>query len=1079
VTPDALFASSRWVTGAGDGAVTTKGSDDTSLSGRIGGSGRRVVLLVLLPGIVLIVVGFWATGAGDPDIRACFGPLPFAASPERVTELLGAGGTCSKLDLRTSLVQDSLAALLYGCGLAGVCFGGTLLFGGFARRACGFGAVAGLMAASADLAENAILLLWIDQDVIADAPAWTFAASAGAGLLKWSALLVAAVVAFIVTATTAGRGVVIAFDRWADHRNSTCPAPTSGTTTEPADRGVEQQLADSLARDRRPERALKLAPLENTTGTTGTTDDHDGPGAVWRLNYQIPEGHGGDTGLCLSGGGIRSATFALGATQQLESADRMDQLDLVAAVSGGAYHATSRQLLLNRPPTGKDGVPQPITDPYAPGTPEEHHRRRHGRYLAEGGGGWVAAIGIVLRNLALSAAIVTSLLLVLARAHATMLRLLAPWTERILLCDSSTVTGDNDSLVGLALTVTRSIGRASVFASSIAIGGNGADAPTERTICEALDGFALPVVAVLVLTPLALAALVWLLGGFVATRPRDQAPYGAKTPAAVMLGHSDTFATGILAVGAVGALVFVIGPALVVLSGWLGTQGQTWTPTGRQAAGGTVGLVVSLLWSMLGKKRDGAAAAGASTVRKGLATAGFVTRFLLSAAVVLGIIVALTLAYAGLLRAATEDLLLDARSPLTDPWLLGALGLLLVLYFFLDQTRMSLHPFYKRRLAAALAVERTGDGGAGEIDYAIATPLSRFARPVPAASSQHPGARLLICAAAHVSGPELAPPGRRVTPFVFASDAIGGPRLGYVHTAELEKRVAGLPYSHDLTTVGAMALSGAAFASAMGRMSGPYNALFALTNARLGAWLPNPRYHDRLGRCDQARPTDDSAASASPVTPAVLDRHRRYFPRVRRLPYWLREIVGRYDPDHRLVYVSDGGHYENLGLLELLRRGCLEIWCIDASGDASLGSLVEAIRVAEEELGVRIVFDEGLDPLLPIGMGKEAAAAGHAGPPELLRRLEGRLSSSCVGLATIQYPTVGPKPGMAGRLNYGRAGLTPETPEHILHYATTAPEFPNDSTGDQWFDVTRFEAYRGLGGWVAEQLVAAVQADVR
>jgi hypothetical protein len=80
-------------------------------------------------------------------------------------------------------------------------------------------------------------------------------------------------------------------------------------------------------------------------------------------------------------------------------------------------------------------------------------------------------------------------------------------------------------------------------------------------------------------------------------------------------------------------------------------------------------------------------------------------------------------------------------------------------------------------------------------------------------------------------------------------------------------------------------------------------------------------------------------------------------------------------------------------------------------------------------------------------------------------------------VATIQYPDTGPRPGETGRLYYGRAGLTASTPAHVLHYATTSPRFPNDSTGDQWFDVARFEAYRTLGRWVASELHALAQAD--
>ena len=67
-------------------------------------------------------------------------------------------------------------------------------------------------------------------------------------------------------------------------------------------------------------------------------------------------------------------------------------------------------------------------------------------------------------------------------------------------------------------------------------------------------------------------------------------------------------------------------------------------------------------------------------------------------------------------------------------------------------------------------------------------------------------------------------------------------------------------------------------------------------------------------------------------------------------------------------------HYENLGLVELLRRGCTEIYCLDASGlsadGAEFESLGEAITLARSELGVEIEFagEEG---------GKRDLAGGH------------------------------------------------------------------------------------------------------
>ena len=59
----------------------------------------------------------------------------------------------------------------------------------------------------------------------------------------------------------------------------------------------------------------------------------------------------------------------------------------------------------------------------------------------------------------------------------------------------------------------------------------------------------------------------------------------------------------------------------------------------------------------------------------------------------------------------------------------------------------------------------------------------------------------------------------------------------------------------------------------------------------------------------------------------------------------------------KFFYVSDGGHWENLGLTELLRRRCTHIVAVDASGSASLADIGRAMAVARAELGVEFKFD--------------------------------------------------------------------------------------------------------------------------
>lgn len=136
-----------------------------------------------------------------------------------------------------------------------------------------------------------------------------------------------------------------------------------------------------------------------------------------------------------------------------------------------------------------------------------------------------------------------------------------------------------------------------------------------------------------------------------------------------------------------------------------------------------------------------------------------------------------------------------------------------------------------------------------------------------------------------------------------------------------------------------MVISGAAISPLMGRFSLPASRLLiALVNLRLGVWLPNPE-HTPSG------------------PPRGGWRHRLSV--LLRQPgagYVFREGLGLTRGHHRYVHVSDGGHWENLGLVELLRRRCTHIVVMDASAGArsSLTDIGRAAAVARAELGVDI-----------------------------------------------------------------------------------------------------------------------------
>jgi predicted acylesterase/phospholipase RssA len=68
-------------------------------------------------------------------------------------------------------------------------------------------------------------------------------------------------------------------------------------------------------------------------------------------------------GLCLSGGGIRSATFALGLIQSLAAVKLLPRFHYLSTVSGGGYIGSRLSSWAHRHPEGIDGVVKDLNQP--------------------------------------------------------------------------------------------------------------------------------------------------------------------------------------------------------------------------------------------------------------------------------------------------------------------------------------------------------------------------------------------------------------------------------------------------------------------------------------------------------------------------------------------------------------------------------------------------------------------------------------------------------------------------------------------------------------------------------------------
>jgi hypothetical protein len=288
----------------------------------------------------------------------------------------------------------------------------------------------------------------------------------------------------------------------------------------------------------------------------------------------------------------------------------------------------------------------------------------------------------------------------------------------------------------------------------------------------------------------------------------------------------------------------------------------------------------------------------------------------------------------------------------------------------------------------------------------------------------------------------------------------------------------------------AMAISGAAVSPNMGYNSSPsITLLLALFNARLGWWLGNPGENGN-------------------------NSYKKEGPRMAAGPL-LAETLGLTTDERPYVYLSDGGHFEDLGLYEMVRRRCRFIVLIDAGedGDFAFEDLGNAVRKIYIDLGIRITL-EGLERLQnhpsphPLsGAVLDAAARVNVEVAKVAKAVARAAHAVAKGgeaeakadetaepgeipyyaLGTIHYVDADGKDADVKR--YGNGTIIYIKPAYhgtedsagIRSYAMAHPDFPHETTVDQWFTESQFESYRSLGFYIANQVIndIAVQGALR
>ncbi|MCP3369991.1 hypothetical protein [Bradyrhizobium cajani] len=471
---------------------------------------------------------------------------------------------------------------------------------------------------------------------------------------------------------------------------------------------------------------------------------------------------------------------------------------------------------------------------------------------------------------------------------------------------------------------------------------------------------------------------------------------------------------------------------------WIESQLGSATVPSLAAGGGLSGLLSIILGA---SSKTKAAAEQVSGLRQYL---GLNTLAAVAAAIFAAVLVALlSIGWDAAFKSFASGA--DGHIPWTMVFVAGiVLGVLIyVASHILSINRYSLHGLYRNRLVRAFLGASRNEKERDKTKNAFTdfdgrdSPLLQdlWEHGVTPTGANWKPLHVISGALNLVSSKNLAWQERMAAPFTFSplhcgsGSAVfsdGAYRTTYA-TADQPQ-----PYGGKLTLGTAMAISGAAVSPSMGYNSSPGVAfLMALFNVRLGWWLANPR-------------GDNPYYSEVKPTNALR-------------PFFM-EMFGLTSETERWVYLTDGGHFENLGLYEMVRRRCRVIVVSDAGCDPDYAfeDLGNALRKIWIDLGVRIDL-HGLDLLKK--RFKERPSPAKEDP--------------YWAIGDILYSEADGGKSQDGLLLYFKSGLHGTEPMGVLSYAIAHPTFPHETTLNQFFTESQFESYRALGYEIAERAFEA------
>jgi hypothetical protein len=272
--------------------------------------------------------------------------------------------------------------------------------------------------------------------------------------------------------------------------------------------------------------------------------------------------------------------------------------------------------------------------------------------------------------------------------------------------------------------------------------------------------------------------------------------------------------------------------------------------------------------------------------------------------------------------------------------------------------------------------------------------------------------------------------------FVISPLFVGSGATGWRDSADYIQDNGPLTLATSIAASGAAASASAGYIGTGITMNPLVAAVMSLLNIRLGIWIPNPKFKNR------------------------------FF--IKRIPTFLYPglvsglLSKRHSRTSGFIELTDGGHFENLGLYELVRRKLSTILIVDGEADpsVSLSSLVSATRRIEQDFGATLCFPPG------------------KGPERLMMYPEKGYPS---GLKYAQAPfvvgTITYNDGATGTLVYVKSTLIKEMDFVTAGYLASNPAFPHQPTVDQFFDADQFDAYRFLGYDVGSVVIKLLNLD--